>query len=197
MPHRVCPVWVGYLLASPIRKLIQNPQRIIGPYVKPGMKVMDIGSAMGFFSLPMAQLVGANGRVVCVDLQAKMLGRLTRRAQRAGLTDRIETRICTAESLGVEDLIGQIDFALAFAIVHEVPDADHFLKEITSILKDGGQLLIAEPKGHVSQAKFRETITMAENVGLRNTDSPRIQRTHAVLMEKLAGGLGPRKSIDE
>ena len=184
MKHRVCPVWIGYFLASPVRKLIQDPLRILGPYVKPGMKVVDIGSAMGFFSLTMAKLVGAGGRVVCVDMQAKMLKGLTRRAQRAGLVERIETRTCTAESLSVEDLAGRMDFALAFAVVHETPDPAHFLGEATSVLRAGGRLLIAEPKGHVSEAEFRKTVTIAENAGLRMVDSPRIPGSHAALMEK-------------
>jgi len=51
MAKRVCPVWVGYLLASPIRKLFQNPQRILSPYVENGMKVLDVGCAMGFFKI--------------------------------------------------------------------------------------------------------------------------------------------------
>jgi len=42
-PH-VCPVWVGYLLASPLRKLLQNPDKILAPYVKPGMTVLDVGA---------------------------------------------------------------------------------------------------------------------------------------------------------
>jgi len=48
--HR-CPVWVGYFLASGLRKLLQNPVKILSPYVKRNMTVLDIGCAMGFFSL--------------------------------------------------------------------------------------------------------------------------------------------------
>ena len=43
MAKHVCPVWVGYLLASPLRKLFHNPKKILGPYVEEGMKVLDIG----------------------------------------------------------------------------------------------------------------------------------------------------------
>ena len=52
MAEDVCPVWVAYLLASPLRKLLQNPERILAPCVHEGMTVVDIGCAMGFFSLP-------------------------------------------------------------------------------------------------------------------------------------------------
>jgi len=56
--HHLCPVWIGYLLASPVRKLSQNPRKILGPYVNEGMTVADIGCAMGFFSLPLAKQSG-------------------------------------------------------------------------------------------------------------------------------------------
>ena len=65
--EHVCPVWVGYLLASPVRKLIQNPKKLLSPYVEEGMTVLDAGCAMGFFSLPMARMVGPNGKVICGD----------------------------------------------------------------------------------------------------------------------------------
>ena len=71
--HHVCPWWVGYLIASPLRKLGENPDTILAPLVEPGMTTVDIGCAMGFFSLPLARMVGGSGRVVCVDVQERML----------------------------------------------------------------------------------------------------------------------------
>ena len=121
--HRVCPWWLGYFLASPLRRLVQDPEKILKPYVKEGMTVLDIGSAMGFFTLPVARMVGEQGRVIAVDLQEKMIRSLQRRAQKAGLADRIETRICSSTSLGIDDLAGSVDVALAFAVLHEMPDS--------------------------------------------------------------------------
>ncbi len=79
MSESVCPVWVGYFLASPVRKLFQNPEKMLAPYVKEGMRVLDIGCAMGFFSLPLAQMIGLNGKVICVDVQEKMIKSLEKR----------------------------------------------------------------------------------------------------------------------
>ncbi|MBM2841447.1 MAG: methylase involved in ubiquinone/menaquinone biosynthesis, partial [Bacteroidetes bacterium] len=143
MNTHVCPWWLGYLLAAPIRKLVHNPVAILGPYIQSGHTVLDVGSAMGFFSLPMARLVGERGRVVCVDLQEKMINGLRRRAWRAGLIDGMDLRVCTPASLHIDDLAGTIDFALAFAVVHEVPDAKRLLSEIHAALKTGGHLLLS------------------------------------------------------
>ncbi len=95
MEKRICPWYLGYVLASPLRRLFQKPEKILGPYVKPGMKILEVGPGMGFFSLPMARLVGGTGRIVCIDLQEKMLHHLRRRAVKANLQSRIETRLCT------------------------------------------------------------------------------------------------------
>ena len=52
----------------------------------------------------------------------------------------------------LHDIAGKIDFALAFAIVHEAPDKKRLLPEIGHAMKEVGKLLIAEPKMHVSKA---------------------------------------------
>jgi 2-polyprenyl-3-methyl-5-hydroxy-6-metoxy-1,4-benzoquinol methylase len=184
MEEHVCPVWVGRLLASPLRKLYQNPNKILRPYVQPGMTVLDVGCAMGFFSVPMAEMAAPDGRVFCVDMQEKMLQSLEKRAEKAGVSDRIDTRNCSPSGLGIEDLAGQIDFALAFAMVHEVPDAAKLLGELFAAVKPGGRLLISEPKGHVNDAAFEKTIASAEGIGFTVEDRPSIRGGISALLKK-------------
>jgi len=184
MAEHVCPVWVGYLLASPVRKLVQNPKKLLGPYVGEEMTVLDIGCAMGFFSLPMARMVGPNGKVICVDLQEKMIAALEKRARKAGLSDRIETRLCQPNSLGLDDLEGEINFALASAIVHEVPDPSMFFSEISAAMKSAGSVLVAEPSGRVSEEDFEISIFIAERNGFKVIARPQISRSRVVLLEK-------------
>jgi ubiquinone/menaquinone biosynthesis C-methylase UbiE len=182
--HRVCPVWVGYLLASPIRTLVQNPRKILAPHVSAGMRVLDVGPAMGFFTLPLARLVGPSGRVICVDVQERMLSTLMRRARRAHLADRIEARGCDADSLRVADLARTIDFVLAFAVVHEVGDASRFFREVQGVLTPRGRVLFAEPRGHVSARAFQESLSAAKQNGLHQTESLKIARSHAAILER-------------
>ncbi len=184
MAEHVCPVWIGYILASPLRKLCQNPTRILRPHVAEGMTVLDIGCAMGFFSLPMARLVGPAGKVLCVDLQQKMIQILERRARKAGLMDRVETHLCVADSLGLHSMNGQIDFALAFAVIHEVPSAQSTFSEIYESLKPARRLLVAEPNGRVSEEEFEATISIAEQVGFKIIKRPSVRRSRAVLLAK-------------
>jgi 2-polyprenyl-3-methyl-5-hydroxy-6-metoxy-1,4-benzoquinol methylase len=189
VPHSVCPWWIGYLLLSPMRRWRQNPRRILEPWVRPGMTVVDVGCAMGYFTLPLAGLVGPTGRVVAVDLQARMVRALERRARRAGLSTIIETRICTADSLGLADLAGCVDFALAFAVAHEVPDVRRLMDELAALLPPAGRVLLAEPSGHVSAEEFAASIAAAEAASLTVESQPAIARSRAVV---LAAGGGPR-----
>jgi SAM-dependent methyltransferase len=110
--------------------------------------------------------------VVAVDLQPEMLAGLRRRAARAGLADRVELRQARPDGLGVEDLAGQVDLVLAFAVVHELPDAARFFAEVARALRPGGHLLFAEPAGHVRPPDFAASLGAAARAGLRALPGP-------------------------
>lgn len=183
MAHRVCPWWLGYWLACPVRRLRQNPREILAPYVREGMTVLEPGPGMGFFTLDLARLVGASGRVVAVDVQPKMLDRLKRRAAKVKLLDRIDVRVAPADSMGITDLRGAVDFTLAFAMVHEFPDAGHFFAEVATASKPGATLLLAEPKGHVEALAFDSELQAASEAGFKLVDRPSIRHSHAALLK--------------
>ncbi len=184
MGERVCPWWVGYLLASPLRRLLMKPEELLTPYVETGMTVLDIGCAMGFFSLPLAKMVAPAGKVLALDLQPKMISVLNRRAQKAGVTDNIDARICGPDHLGGEDMIGKVDFALAFYMVHEVAERDHFLQQVHTLLAPQGRLFILEPKHHVSSSAFLKTEAAAQQAGFKTVGQPDVPGSRTVLMEK-------------
>ncbi len=182
--HSVCPWWMGYFLISPFRRLAQNPNAIVGPFIKEGMTVLEPGPGMGFFTLALAKMVGPSGKVVAVDIQAGMLQRLKRRAERAGVSGRIETRLATVEEMGLRDLEGKVDFILAFAVVHEFPDAGNFFTETSRVLKTGRKLLLAEPSGHVSEALFADELGKAGRAGLVIESRPIFRGNHAAVLTK-------------
>jgi ubiquinone/menaquinone biosynthesis C-methylase UbiE len=165
MPHRVCPWWAGYLLLIPLRRLRQDPVKLLGPFVRPGMTVLEPGPGMGYFTLDLARIVGSSGRVVAVDIQEKMLAALGRRASKAGLGDRIERRLASPEHLGIDDLAGRVDFIPAIFMVHEMPDAAAFFREALRALRPGGRLLVAEPKMHVHARAFETLMQTAADAG--------------------------------
>lgn len=180
----VCPVWVGHLLANPLRKLFQNPVKILSPYIEPGMTVLDAGCAMGFFSLPAAQMVGAQGRVICADFQKGMLDALGRRVRRTRLKGQIITHLCRQDSLELDAYSGDADIALAMMVVHETPDARKFFSELFEALKPQGRVLFAEPHGHVSEEDFEVSLAAAESAGFQRISRPEASKMRMALLGK-------------
>ncbi len=182
--HHTCPVWVGWLLACPLRRLVENPITLLGPYVRPGSTVVDVGAAMGFHSLDLARMVGVSGRVVSLDIQREMLDRLTERARRKGLDRIIETRLCSQESLEIDDLHGEVDLVTAFNVVHETSLPRRFLEQCADALRPGGRLFIAEPRGHVVDTDFEATVSTARSFGLSQRPAPHVWRSHSAVLER-------------
>ena len=182
--HRVCPLWMGFVLAFPLRKWVQNPRKILSPYIRPGMTMLDIGCAMGFFSIEMAEMGGGDGKVVCVDVQERMMAYLLRRASKAGLRNRIVPHTCAGRSLGLTGYDNTVDFALAFYVVHEMPDPVAYLGDVYKMMSPGGRLFVSEPAGHVSEADFNKTETLLGDIGFRVFDRPRVFRSRTVVFEK-------------
>ncbi len=182
--HRVCPWWIGPLLCCPLRRIFEQPEKLLSPHVKAGMTVLEPGCGMGYFSLPLARLVGETGHVVCVDMQPQMIRGLEQRARRAGLLERMSTITCTKESLGIDAWRGHIDLAVAIHVVHEVPDPGRLFAELRDALRPGASLLILEPKGHVSAESFDATLTVARDGGFTIDEHSASRRDHGAVMHR-------------
>ena len=79
--NRVCPVEHAGSLDNRLRRWVQNPRKILGPFIKEGMTVLDIGCGPGFFTMDMAEMVGETGRVIASDLQEVMLDKIRYKGQ--------------------------------------------------------------------------------------------------------------------
>ncbi len=166
-----------------LRPLLHNPEKLFSPYVKPGMRVMDVGCGAGFAVVGMAKLVGEPGKVVAVDIQPEMLAKVERRINKSGLAGRVETCLSQVDKIPVKDTF---DFINAFYMVHEVPDTLHFLQEVLSFLSPEGAFLIVEPKFHVTKGRFRTMLEMATQVGFQVTDQPKVLLSRAVVLTKVS-----------
>ena len=180
MAH-VCTWWHAYTFDNDLRGLFHNPAKIFGPYIKPGMTVLDVGCGTGFTSNGLARLVGEGGRVIAVDLQEQMLDVLERRARKAGVAGRIRRHHCRVDHIGIAD---QVDFANAFWMVHEVPGQGELFRQLHDCLKPGGKLLLAEPRFHVSEQAFQATVEAAEAAGLAAAGQPRVRFSRAVVFAR-------------
>ena len=169
--NRVCPVELANSLDSKIRRWLQNPQRILSPYIKEGMKVLDVGCGPGFFSAELAKMVGVNGKVYSVDLQEGMLQKLRKKIYKTPLEPIIRPIKCEKDKIILPE---KVDFILAFYMVHEVPDKDNLFTMLKNFLKENGEFLVVEPKlFHVSKKEFASTINTAKSAGFKVADGPR------------------------
>jgi len=180
----LCPVWVAYTFLLPVRKLQHNPDKILGPYVKPGMKIMDYGCAMGYFSIPLARMTGKEGIVYCVDIQKKMLDKLNTRAVKYKV-DRIIQTLLVPETFSPEKLSEQLDFILLFNVAHEVPDKKQLFYDLAMMLKKGGKILFSEPKGHVKPESFERSVQIALEAGLQITGEKPVRNGYSEVLCKL------------
>lgn len=168
---RVCPVERAGTLDNRVRRWLQNPRRILRPFVGEGMTVLDLGCGPGFFTLDMADLVGEGGRVFAADLQAGMLEKIGDKIRGTDLESRITLHQCAATGIGLSE---QVDFALLFYLVHEVPDKEAFFGELATMVRPGGRVLMVEPPFHVSKAAFADTVACAGGAGFADAAGPRV-----------------------
>lgn len=177
---RVCPVERAGSLDNRIRRWLQDPRKILTPYIKEGMTVLDLGCGPGFFSIDMARMVGKSGRVIASDLQEGMLQKLRDKIRGTELEERIKLHKCEEDRIGVSE---KVDFVLAFYMVHEVPDQESFFKEIGSILRPNGQIFMVEPPFHVSKTEFEKTVKRAGDAGFTPVARPKVFLSKAVVMK--------------
>ncbi len=145
-------------LDSKIRRLVQNPKKILAPYIKEGNTVLDLGCGPGFFTIDMAIMAGESGRVFAADLQQGMLQRIGKKIKGTELENRIILHRTEKDRIGLEQ---KFDFILLFYMVHEVPDQEALFEELKTILKTDGNILLIEPPFHVSKKAFKKTLDMA------------------------------------
>jgi ubiquinone/menaquinone biosynthesis C-methylase UbiE len=179
--NRVCPVERAGSLDNSIRRWLQDPQKILRPYIEEGMTVLDLGCGPGYFSIDMAHMVGKSGRVIAADLQEGMLQKLRDKIQGTELEERITLHKCEESRIGLSE---HVDFVLGFYVLHEIPNQEVFFSEIRSILKPSGRVFIVEPPFHVSKTAFEGTIRKARDAGFTLVERPKVLLSKTMLLRR-------------
>ena len=177
----VCPHQGAFMLDNWIRKIIQNPDRILGKYIRKGDTVLDIGCGPGFFATEMAKMVGKTGKVFAVDLQEEMLNKVRKKAAAKNVAAVMAYHRCSGNRIGIQ-LHDPADFILAYYVVHELPDAARFFEEVKHLLKQSGRCLVVEPRMHVGKSQFQKMIRTAKKLGLSVIERPNHKGGRSVLL---------------
>ncbi len=174
----VFPARYAGSLDHPLRRWMQKPAKILGPYVGEGMTVVDLGCGGGYYTAELARLIGENGKVIAADLQQGMLDRTVANVIKAGLGKRVESHLCQADRIGISQ---KVDFVLAFWMIHELPDQTATFGELRTILNPGGMILIVEPIFHVTKRSFMKMIGALQSSGFIIVERPEVSLSRSVL----------------
>ena len=112
--------------------------------VRPGMTVCDMGCGNGFYALQLAKMVGADGKVLAVDIQSEMLRLLRARAEEAGIGN---VRPILGTVVDPRLPVDQVDVILCVDVYHEFSHPEQMLAAMRKALKPEGYVALLEFRG--------------------------------------------------
>ena len=107
----------------------------------PGLTVLDLGSGGGIDCFLAAQRVGPTGRVIGVDMTAKMIERARANQEKIGLNN-VEFRLGEIEHLPVAD--ASVDVVISNCVINLSPDKPQVFSEIHRVLRSGGRVAVSD-----------------------------------------------------
>ena len=169
--------------------------------LRPGERVLDLGSGAGLDLLLAARAVGPEGRVHGVDMTPEMVERARATAARAGLAN-VEIALGEIEALPLPD--ASVDAVVSNCVINLSPDKPRVLREAFRVLAPGGRFVVADMvataplpaalagdaaawseciAGAVTEAEYRAALAAAGFVGIEVRREP----GGGLALETLAG----------
>lgn len=136
------------------RDFLQPPEKkLIEVGIVRGWHVLDFGCGTGSYTTAAARLVGEEGKVYAADINPVRLERVTRLADRCGLTN-IQT-ILTDCATGLESQT--VDAVMMFDVLHCLRQPERVLEEVARVLKPEGALFLSDH--HLMEADILSILT--------------------------------------
>jgi ubiquinone/menaquinone biosynthesis C-methylase UbiE len=137
-----CPYGQRFWVEAPHPLITRERlRRVLAP--QPGERVLEVGPGTGYYSLPIAEWLGPDGRLELFDLQREMLDHTLRRA--GALADRMTATQGDATALPFAD--ASFDAAVLTCVLGEIPDQVAALRELARVLKPSGRVVVGELAG--------------------------------------------------
>jgi ubiquinone/menaquinone biosynthesis C-methylase UbiE len=164
-----CPYSQRYVIEAP-HPLITRARLREALDPRPGERLLEVGPGTGYYTLPVARWVGADGRLDIVDVQQEMLDLTIRRAHEAGLRD-VAWECADARTLPYDDAV--FDGAFLVTVLGEIPDQAAALSELRRVVRPGGRIVFGEmlldphvvPLGRLRERAAAAGMTFERRVG--------------------------------
>ena len=144
-------------LISPKRSAYWNPAQFLERFgLRPGEIALDVGSGPGFWTLPLAEMVGPAGQVWALDASQDLLDTLAAREPPS------HVRLLRTELPMIERPNRAADFAWVAFVFHEVEPPESFAAELRRVLKTNGRLAVLDWR---PDAKSEQGPAKAHRVG--------------------------------
>jgi SAM-dependent methyltransferase len=146
-------------LERPEREREEEPSKAIAALdIKPGQVVADVGAGSGYYTVRLAERVGASGKVFATDIQPQMLTLVQQRVARERLTQ-VEVVQATATDPGLPQ--NQLDLILMVDVYHELARPQEVLRQLRAALKPDGRLVLIEFRKESAWVPIREEHKMS------------------------------------
>ena len=160
-----CPSWLAWALEHPLMdRLIGTTTTLDRLESRPGQRILEIGPGPGRLLIPAAERVLPGGAVVGLEIQAKMLERLTARARQRGISNLTAEHGDATQPVFAPDSFGLVYLC---TVLGEILDREAALQQCYAALKPGGMLSITEifPDPHFQPRAT--VIRLTEEAGFR------------------------------
>ncbi len=134
-----------FLMDNFARRLLFPPEKKISKFISPGIVIADIGCGPGYYTIPMAERVGKQGKVYAADSDEKSIKALRAKSEERSIQSIIEAHTASAASLRfIADR--SVDFAFSNGVLCCMVDHQGAVDEIKRILKPSGIAYISVTK---------------------------------------------------
>ena len=146
-------------LERPEREREEAPSKAIAALdIRPGQVVADVGAGSGYYTVRLAERVGASGKVFATDIQPEMLKLLQQRVARDRLT---QVEVLQAAETDPRLPENRLDLILMVDVYHELARPQEMLRQLRTALKPDGRLVLIEFRKESAWVPIREEHKMS------------------------------------
>jgi ubiquinone/menaquinone biosynthesis C-methylase UbiE len=150
------------------QQILENPDRLAALQVdrvvealglRPGMRVADLGAGTGVFTVPIAKVVGDEGKVYAIDVDSGLLAIVSSKAKAEGFAN-VETVVAGATDPRLPE---PVDLLFLCDTLHHLPNQGSYVRQFAKLLRPGGRVVVIEfAEGHWPAGHEEFTITPAQ-----------------------------------